>query len=221
MSNVKFYKQFENKLDSIMTDEDINNLRSRDYYDKKEYLELKLKEVLDGENKEFIQDVAFNKEAYITEVCCQYARIYKQLTPEQKMIVLVAVYPAYNFNADGTRTYLDYKGFLQELDSGRMNRHKMSSVGLTTDYMSLLPDLTPPDVIYWLQHEWHVLSGDWFWKLRNKDYVTRNHKGFTPRHYQAFNEIFKQCFNRELTCIDKYRNKSMLDVYKKALEELK
>ena len=212
-----YYKQFESKLDKVLTDEDIEILRSKDYYAKREYVELKLKDILEGENKEFKQDVAFNKEEYLTEAVCQYARIYKQLTPEQKMIVLANVYPAYNFNPDGSRTYLDSKQFLQELDNGRMNRHKMSAVGLTIDYMSLLPELTPPDVIFWLQHEWHDLSGDWFWKLRYKDYITRNHKGFGPKHYQAFNEIFKQCFGRELKCINKFRNRTIIDEYKDAL----
>lgn len=218
MSNIKYYKQFESKLDKVITDEDIQILRSKDYYDKKEYLEFKLKDILEGENLEFKQDVAFNKEEYIVEATCQYARLYKKLTPEQKMIVLVNAYPAYNFNMDGSRTYLDYKRFLQELDNGQMNRHKMSSVGLTVDYMSLLPELTPPDVLFWLQHEWHDLSGDWFWKLKSKNYITRNHKGFTPKHYQAFNEIFKQCFGRELKCIEKYRTRTMIDEYRDAID---
>ena len=43
MGNIKFYKQFEDKLDSLITDEDIANLRKLDYYDKKDYIELKLK----------------------------------------------------------------------------------------------------------------------------------------------------------------------------------
>lgn len=214
---MKYYDHFLEKLDKLMTTEDFNFLKDKIYQEKKQYIELKIKDLLKGESKEFIVDVALNKDKYLTECCCQWSKLYPILTAEQKIIVLTNIYCLYKLNPDGTRTYADGKMFLKILDEGLVNRYKVSAVGHTTDYMRDLPNLIPSDVLFWLQHEWHKLSGDWFEKIKNKDYVSRNTTRFTPRNYQAFNEIFKQCFGRELKCIERYRDKTLIDEFKEIL----
>lgn len=215
---MKYYDHFIEKLETLMTDEDYKFLKGKVYHDKKDYISLKIGDILAGEKRDFIQDVALNREDYLVTTCCQWKKLYPELTPEQKIIVLVNVYNIYRLNEDGkSRTYESTKSFLKILDEGRISEYKVSAVGHISDYTRDLPGLSPSDVLFWLQHEWHDLSGDWFEKIRNKDYVSRNTVRFTIRNYQAFNEIFKQCFDRELKCIDRFRDKTMIDEFKEAI----
>ena len=217
----KYYERFVNKLDKILTEEDLKYLYEKVYHDKRDYIALKIRDILAGEDREFIQDVSLNRESYLNDVCCQWQKLYKVLTPEQKIITLVYVYNLYTLNPDGTRTYLEGKDALKIIDEGMVNRYKVSAIGHISDYMRELPDLTPSDVLFWLQHEWKELSGDWYAKVPYKDYVSRNTTRFTSKTYQAFSEIFKQAFGREIKCIEKHRDRTLVDDFKDSIKDNK
>lgn len=215
---MKYYDHFLEKLDKLVTDEDIKFLKTQPYHEKKKHLDSKIKQIIQGESREFIGDVVINKDEYLTELVCQWSRLYTPLTPDQKLLVLVNLYNAYIMYDDKSRVYLSHHDFLRAVDTGTMYKYWVSSVGLVTDYMRDLPNLSPSDVLFWLQHEWKDLSGDWFEKLKGKEYLSRNTNRFTPRTYQAFNEIFKQAIGRELRCFDQFRNITMLDTFKEAVK---
>ena len=217
---MKYYDKFVNKLDEVLKDEDYKVILLKNYLDKKEYIMLKLKDVLKGETKEFIQDVTLNKEEYIQEVCCYWEKLFNPLSEEQKLIVIANSYNLYTLDPiTNSREYEDPKNVLKIIDEGRVDEYKVSAVGTISDYMRDLTGVSSSDVIFWLHNEWYNLSGDWFDKLKNRDYISRGTNRFTSRNYQAFNEIIKKCIGRELKCIDKYRNKTIIDEFKEALGE--
>ena len=216
---MKYYDKFMERLQMFITDEECDLVKKKVYHDKKAYIELKISDIIKEQDHDFIMDVAFNKDEYLTTVCCQWNKLFTPLKPEQKLIVLVNIYCIYTLNRDGSRTYENAKSFLRILDEGHVERYWCSAIGHTYDYMKDLPDLNSSDVMYWLHHEWKQLSGDWFEKIKNKDFVSRNTTKFTARNYQAFNVIFKQCFGRDLKCYWKFEKITLLDEFKQALEQ--
>lgn len=212
---MKYYERFINKLETILTEEDFGNLKKETYFNKQRLITSKMKEILEGETDEFRQDFALNKEEYLVEACCHWEKLFNPLNPQQKMLVLVNCYCIYTLDKyNDKRTYYDSKVFMKALNDGEIFKYRVSKVGHLSDFINTLKDegLTISDVMYWLQHEWRNLSGDYFSKQRGTDFISRDNTYFTARHYQAFNKMILEAFGKELKCIDKFNNTAVDDL---------
>lgn len=210
---MKYYEKFINKLESLLTPDDYDKLFNINYKGKKNIVAFKIKEIIEDEPQEFRDDVILNRDEYIKIVCCEWSKLYRPLTPQQKLIVLANIYQLYNYTDDGDRIYVPTNKILEVIDEGRVSEYHTGSVCRISNYMTDLPGLLSGDVLYWLQHEWRTLSGDWYSKVNGKSFISRRSNGFTVLHYKAFNEIFKQAYNRELKCADMFKDKSLYDKY--------
>lgn len=224
-------KELEIFIDSVYRvfgEEGLKDIRKNTYWYK--YNEMKrrigdiLKDLREHGYSEIAQKVYVNGDPYYTNASCHAKKFFKELNVEQKFTTLLHCYRIYNHkqemetNSDN-KVYRDFKTFVKELDNGSIEDWEVSSFGYTSNIeVDLKKEVTASDILYWLQHEWQDLSGDYY-KKQGKVF-TRGVSTFTPQHYRAFNEIFKQIFGRELKCINNYKkenDKSLIDLLKEEL----
>ena len=209
----------------VLGEDGLEEVRKNTYWYKyntlKRHIGEILKDLRENGYSELASKVYVNGDSYYTNACCHAEKFFNPLNAEQKFLVLLNCFKIFNHKQemktnDNNKVYRDEKTFVKELDNGTIEDWDVSACGYISDIEKALNyKCTASDILFWLQHEWRTLSGDYFRK--NYKAFTRGYSTFSPRHYRAFNTIFKQVFSRDLKCIDKYaeeKDKSLIDLLK-------
>lgn len=212
----------------VFGEEGLKDIRKNNYWYKYNEMKRRLGEILKDLREhgysEVAQKVYVEGDPFYTNASCHAEKFFTELNLEQKFITLLHCYRIYNHKQEvginlDNKVYRDFKIFVKELDNGSIEDWDVGSFGYTSNIeIALDKKVTASDILYWLQHEWQDLSGDYF-KKQGKIF-TRGVSTFTPRNYRAFNEIFKQVFGRDLKCINNYKeedDKSLIDLLKEEL----
>lgn len=209
---MKYYKKLVEKLEKVLTPSDYEIMADYTYDNRILYLEDMIGLVIRGESKDFIQDVVLNKTKYMTEICCQWAKLHKELTAEQKFLVIINLYRTYTLDEEGYKVEDTPETFFKYLNDGSLLTRRTNSKCKISSFMNCMPKVDDNDVIFWLQHEWKDLSGDWITVIRSGNYISKNSREFTVRHYLAFNIFYKEVFGKDIKCIDEMKAKDSLKV---------
>ena len=212
----------------VIKEEDLEGIRKSPYW--KKYAEIKqrfgdiIKDLRDHGYSDVAQKLYMEPNPFYTHACCHAEKLFESLSDEQKFITLLYCYRIYNHKQEmGTnpdnKAYRDFKIFVKELDNGTIEDWELSCFGYISSIdIALEKKFLDTDVLFWLQHEWQDLTGDYF--MKQGGIFTRKVSTFTPRHYRAFNEIFKRVFGRDLKCINKYKeenDKTLIELLKEEL----
>jgi hypothetical protein len=212
-------KIFMEVVYDVLGSEGISEMKKVTYWFKHDILEKNYRAIIKAleehpKGKDLVDKVLVNKKAYFTDVIVFGRKFYRPLTWEQKFIVLTEMYKIYNWNGEELDTpenkkYRDAEVFVKVLDEGKISDWYVSVTGYCDTTVNLLENkVSISDVLFWLQNDWRNLSGD-YWIKKNSNTLSRGTNVFENRHYQAFNEIFKKVFGRDLKCIGNFTDNNV------------